>query len=330
MNTFINPEKNDYFSYLRGTDLQDLLIETSNFFLEYRNSLNLPKDLTFGVEIEYEGLLKTKIDRFINNKLKEWTSKTDGSLHYGGEITSPIMNDDIKYWEELKIVCNYLTKKAADTLHNAGGHIHVGANFLGQDLEAWKCFLKLYTAYEHILFRFVYGDKISARKTLYRYAPPVADTIYSMINYISDTDNLFKILWNLPLNSKYIALNFFNVDIFNTYGYKKNTIEFRSPNGTTNNIVWQNNINALSKMLLAAKNKIIDEDFLDYKLNNEYLSFKENEYIYSNICLKNALEFVDLVFNNNLDKIYFLRQYLKEFQNNYGINYAIRTKKFNK
>ena len=108
MNTFINPEKNDYFSYLRGTDLQDLLIETSNFFLEYRNSLNLPKDLTFGVEIEYEGLLKPKIDRFINNKLKEWTSKTDGSLNYGGEITSPI---DPKPWCRFLARCPYATRE---------------------------------------------------------------------------------------------------------------------------------------------------------------------------------------------------------------------------
>ena len=37
-------------------------------------------------------------------------------------------------------------------------------------------------------------------------------------------------------------------------------------------------------------------------------------FIYKNIFLTQAIEFVDLIFNNNLDKIYFLRQYLKSFE----------------
>ena len=51
MNTFMNQNKNDTFSSLRGVDLQDLLVEIDNNLLEYRNTLNLPKDVTFGVEI---------------------------------------------------------------------------------------------------------------------------------------------------------------------------------------------------------------------------------------------------------------------------------------
>ena len=33
-NTFINPDKNDFFSLLRGIDLQDMLVETENYLLE--------------------------------------------------------------------------------------------------------------------------------------------------------------------------------------------------------------------------------------------------------------------------------------------------------
>lgn len=35
---------------------------------------------------------------------------------------------------------------------------------------------------------------------------------------------------------------------------------------------------------------------------------------YNKIYLEQALEFADLIFNNNIDKIYFLRQYLKSFE----------------
>lgn len=326
---FINSKKNDFFAPMRGLDLQELLVQTENYLLEYRDKLNLPDDVTIGVEIEYEGILKKFTDRFIENKLNGWYSKTDGSLSSGGEITSPVMTDKTGYWKELKMVCDYLTKRGADTLHNAGGHIHIGTCILGEDIEAWKHFLKLYTVYENILFRFIYGDKISGRKKLFQYAPPIADRLYNNLNEINNAKDLSDIEWAISPREKYAALNFCNTDFYypnNEYG--KNTIEFRSPNATTNAVIWQNNINTFSKMLVSSKNKVMDEEFLDYKLKHEFYPFSGNEYLYNDVNLKNVLEFVDLVFDNNLDKIYFLRQYLKNFQENYGIKTAVRAKRF--
>lgn len=328
-NTFINPEKNDNFAFLRGIDLQDLLVETENYLLEYRDKLNLPNDVTFGVELEYEGILRSVTNKFVEKNLRDWHSKGDCSLSSGGEITSPVMIDEIRYWQELKKICEHLSRRKADTLHNAGGHIHIGTCVLGEDIEAWRNFLKLYTAYENIIFRFIYGDKISGRKKLFKYAPPIADSIYRAMPSIERADSLSDIRWALPTSDRYAALNFCNVDFYNPESrYGKNTLEFRSPNATTNAVVWQNNINAFAKMLVASRDKVMDEEFLDYKLKHEYLPYSGNEYMYNDVSLKNVLEFVDLVFDNNLDKIYFLRQYLKDFQENYGIKTAVRAKKF--
>lgn len=324
----MNQKRNDNFSILRGIDLQNLLVETNRYFLEYRDTLNLPDDVTFGVEIEYEKILKSATDKFISKNLKNWRSKSDGSLISGGEITSPVMSDDIRYWKELKKVCEHLSKRKADTLHNAGGHIHIGARVLGEDVEAWKCFLKLYTAYENVLFRFIYGDKISGRKKLFKYAPPTADLIYNRMSDISKANSISDIHWNLQTNERYAALNFCNVAFYYMECIEGNTLEFRSPNATTNEVVWQNNINTLAKMLLSSRDKVMDEDFLDYKLTHEYLPYSGNEYLYNDVNLKNALEFVDLVFDNNVDKMCFLRQYLKDFQENYGIKTAVKAKKF--
>lgn len=324
----MDQKRNDNFSILRGIDLQNLLVETNRYFLEYRDTLNLPDDVTFGVEIEYEKILKSATDKFISKNLKNWRSKSDGSLISGGEITSPVMSDDIRYWKELKKVCEHLSKRKADTLHNAGGHIHIGARVLGEDVEAWKCFLKLYTAYENVLFRFIYGDKISGRKKLFKYAPPTADLIYNRMSDISKANSISDIHWNLQTNERYAALNFCNVAFDYMECIYGNTLEFRSPNATTNEVVWQNNINTLAKMLLSSRDKVMDEDFLDYKLTHEYLPYSGNEYLYNDVNLKNALEFVDLVFDNNVDKMCFLRQYLKDFQENYGIKTAVKAKKF--
>ncbi len=325
--TFINLEENDNFHCLRGLDLRQLLSYVQNTFLEYRETINIPKNVTFGVEIEYEGLIKKNVDIFIKQNFKKWISKCDATLDSGGEITSPVMNDEKKYWKELKTVCNYLSKENADTLHNAGGHVHVGAHTLGEDVEAWKCFLKLYAAYEHILFRFAYGDKINAREKIGKYAQQVSPLIYDSLPKINESEDFLNLYSKLPVSLHNFALNYNNVkfcDIYNTK--QKNTLEFRSPNATTNEIVWQNNINAFTKMLISSKQGVINTDFLDYKLENK--SFYNNWCLNDNICLKDLLEFVDLVFDNNLDKIYFLRQYLKDLEINYGLKDQMYTKSF--
>ena len=326
-NKFINSEKNDSFVFFRGLDLQELLLETEKYLLEYRNKLNLPKDITFGAEIEYEHTPRYLVTNFIANNIEEWNSYSDSSLNSGGEINSTIMYDKEKYWKQLKMICNYLESEKADTLHNAGGHIHVGVQAIGDDVAAWRNFLKLYMAYESVIFRFIYGDKISAREKIKTYAPPLADKLYAKLSQINQVTEFLEFDDILHMG-KYYAINFNNVP-FNEFcdGYK-NTIEFRSPNSSTSEVIWQNNINTFTKMLIASKAKVIDEEFLDYKLKNEYIPYKNNEHLYNNVRLKNVLEFVDLVFDNNLDKIYFLRQYLKNLQDNYNMKEAVYAKKF--
>jgi len=83
-------------------------------------------------------------------------------------------------------------------------------------------------------------------------------------------------------------------------------------------------------MLISCKTKVINEDFLDYKLHHEFQSYKDNAYLYNTISLKNVLEFVNLVFDNNLDKVYFLRQCLKDFKENYSLKSPVRVKTLSK
>lgn len=329
---FISSDRNDDFLNLNGMDLQELIFETENYFLDYRDNLNIPQDITFGVEIEYENLSKDKVDTFIDNKYDNWSSIHDFSCLSGGEIVSPVMNDEKKYWEQLKSICDYLKKNNADTLHNAGGHIHIGASSLGNNVSGWKTFLKLYAVYESVIFRFAYGDKISGRRTLLDYAAPIADYIKHNLNSINKCNDLLEMSNILRLGSRCLAVNFSNMHLSDpSKNEVGNTIEFRSPNSSTEAIIWQNNINTFTKMLVSSGGMVIDDKFLDYKLKYEYLSFSDNSFMYNIINLKNVLEFVDLVFDNNLDKVYFLRQYLKNFEETELFNknkIPIKTKKF--
>lgn len=334
MNELFSSKNNIFFTKLSANELLELLVSIENFYLEYRNTLYLPIYETFGIEIEYEKFSENKTNKYISTYFNKWESTDDGSLVYGGEIISPIMRDLPTYWDELKNICDYLNKHNVNTSLNAGGHVHIGANILEDNLDYWKTFIKLYTVYEDTLFRFIYGDKISPRSKIRKYAPPIAKEFYRIINNFDDIENISGLFQLVPKN-RYFALNLRNA-VANYYledSNSKNTIEFRSPNATSNPIIWQNNINTFCKMLLSSSMQVIDTDFLDWKLENDFVPFCErrsysSDYLYDEINLKNILEFVDIIFDNNLDKVYFLRQYLKNFEGNYGINKAVKAKRF--
>ena len=125
---------------------------------------------------------------------------------------------------------------------------------------------------------------------------------------------------------KYRAVNFQNTKILSTIKYR-NTIEFRCPTATVNHTIWQNNINAIAKLMLSARLHMIDEEFIDYKIAKTNPKFKGKEYLYNAIDLKSVLEFVDIIFDNNYDKTCFLKQYLKNYQDNFGVKTAINAKR---
>lgn len=307
----------------KNNDLCELLVDISNFNLEYRDSLNLDKRVTFGVEIEYERMIKLFTDFYVKRNLKGWISKCDESLVLGGEVTSPICIDEKDTWVNLKKICSFLKKRKVITDDNAGGHVHVGAHII-KDYHSFRKFLKTYALYENILLRFLFGQSVSPRKTFLEYSFPISPYILKNINRINECQSMEDIQSFLPYY-RFGAINFSNIKD-NMHDIKnKNTIEFRSPNGSVDEVIWQNNINTLTKFLLSVNDSNYDEEFLDYKLKNHRLS-----HLYGVVNLRDALEFCDLVFNKEIDKYYFLRQYIKDFDDTLFMDKSVKTKKFTK
>ena len=93
----------------------------------------------------------------------------------------------------------------------------------------------------------------------------------------------------------------------------KNTIEKRTGNGTTNHIIIQNDINFTTKLMNYCNNELFDEDLIKRRvqINKKTLSKLRS---YNDIDIIGSLELADLIFNNNLDKIYFLKQYFKDMK----------------
>lgn len=306
-NSFLN--ENEKFSQMNYYDIDDIL--ATYWQLQYRPQLNLSPKITFGVEIEFEDMNYFNVEDFLTSSQINWKLDIDLSVVSGGEIISPKLSDNKNTWQVLKQICEYLKKNHANTSQNAGAHIHVGADILGNNIEKWQRFLIIYTIYERVLFHFFYGEKNYPRNGVKKHACPIAEEMFYRLKVLKKCQSLEDLAAWVPQSRKQ-AVNFTNIKWSKiNQNCEKNTIEFRTPNGTKEETIWQNMINTILHLLLIAE-KNIDMDYLNYKLEHEFSSYYFNS-LNGGINPKDALEFVDFIFQTNLDKINFLLQYFKGY-----------------
>lgn len=306
---YLNPFENTNLSSLSESELKEVLQNINKYYLEYRTIVGLDKDITFGFEIESEYAF---FDYFSDlNVDGDWDKCFDGSLFEGIELVSPSFTDNIDTWKDVREKCKLVRSFSRIGL-NAAAHIHIGAHTLGDNPKYWMNFIKLWSTYEDIIFRFLYGEYLNYRVCINNYAQNLKFEFNNIYNYLSSKPNLDTefILEQLPQGKK-TAVTFKNVYNFNEI-QKKNTIEFRCPNGTLEEIIWQNNQNLLGKIIMYSRSKkfndkIVNERFIS---DDKYATLES----YEEINIEKAIEFADLIFDNNVDKIYFLRQYLKNNQ----------------
>lgn len=350
---YLNPIDNDIISELKDKDLEQVILYLDRYYLEYRNTLGIDKNITFGIEIEIEHF-KCKINEFYDFQLlinevvgnDNWQTKNDlslynGDIDFGREISSDILIDTRKSWIDIENVCKIASSYG--TIGNkCGAHVHVGAQILGNNTLYWYRFLRLCSIYENIIYRFGYGEYLTPRDTIMKKTMPAAfvyDSKLPIIEKMLNSD-LVQLLHKLnPGNKdgldslKYYGISFWhmlcddNYDLYKDYNVfnKYCSVEYRAPNGTLDYIIWQNNINFFIKLLLYCKSSSFNDDIL----NNRRISVCNilgDIQKYSEIYFEQAIELADLIFDNNLDKIYFLRQYLKSFEK--SDKFFAKSKKF--
>lgn len=323
--SFFKLNENTMFSQLNKKELQEILRALDKFYIDYVDKIGLNYEDTFGVEIEYKGVPRKLIDFYVDENMRdyrsvvEWQSIDEPNLIGGGEVTSRILHDEKESWLELKKICQFLKDNKSNNLIMAGGHVHAWAGILGNDHNNWRRLAKMYAYFEPILYHFGTGDKINLRESIFRMAYPVSDDLISKMWRFEYAKSMNDIKSALPMHTKYLGLNFKHVLFNNLLDYEGNTIEFRFPNATIEEVIWQNNIRVFVSLLVACTQKI-DEEFLDEKIREEeflLFSFNSREEAlkrYRRLDLRRALLFADMVFNNNYDKACFLRQYTKGFQ----------------
>lgn len=326
MNTICNTTKNEYLSKfidfngnnkiseMNKSELKEFIDLIGQYNIQLRSKLNLAQYITFGLELEFENAMVETIKEELKNSLlnKQWIIKNDNSLINGAEINSPIMKDEEVFWKELDKICSIVFPQATIG-RNSGGHIHIGTQTLGEKKESWLNFIKLWSVYENIIFRFAYGEFSTARQSILEFAKPMAKTFWSDYEYLKmRNSDLESTMIRISHMNKYQAVSFITAQNYKVFA-NNNTIEFRCPNGTLNSTIWQNNVNLFVNLLLYSKSSSFNDDIIQKRyrsISNGQYSFES----YDNIYLPQAIELCDMIFANNIDKIYFLKQYLKFFQ----------------
>lgn len=336
---YLNPHENTSISKLQGLELQKLLVLINELSLEYRDILNLDNSDTFGIELEMEYAKKQAIiskfksmyqeinaldnclifANFYDHNRAIWTIKYDGSLTRGIEVTTPPMKDQQQNWNFLRNISDVLLSLSIIG-KNSSAHIHFGSHIFGSNTQYWLNFLKIWSTYENVIFRFLYGEYLTARPCVDEYASPVAKDLMQIYEDLKSINDLtFKqIIYNLSLG-KYRALNFQHVNVENDKGFMEDdTVEVRVSNNTDNVAVLQNYVNLIMKLCYYCKSSSFDDATIDKRY--ALIKGKYDSIIwYDEIYLEQALELCDLVFDNNFDKCYFLKQYIKSFKVNTGI-----------
>jgi len=217
-----------------------------------KTQITLPPNMTIGVEIESEGIDTKTIKRLLEGK--NWTTKGDGSLREGTEVVSDILTGNTEFSSnEIKSVCAVLNGVGQNISDRCGGHIHIGANYL-TSRQDWNNLIQIWGNAEKVLYIISNEEGNIPRDGVPQYARPISKKIDAAIEQgtinLEGEEDLERFVSQISITQgdRYSGINFKNVNL----GQKKNTIEFRLPNGTLNPNTWIENINLFGGIIRSA------------------------------------------------------------------------------
>lgn len=276
------------------------LIETSlQEELPFRKNLN-GNNFSFGVEIEMEKIDIKNAQRLLSHRIDQtWKQKDDDSLfsYHALELASPVLKNEKETWKQLKKL-----SKTLELLNPVFDHSSFQVNLDMIKEEDLIHFFQLFAVYEKVIYSFSKGENVDFRSSMYEYARPISFSLYEYLKKFPFPDVLKKFL-----NQK-------------TYGFAINTIyegptkgnrvmEFRTPNGTINAWYWQNYINTFFHIRKYVISKNFDKERIEYDFQRNFIPTSLQSY--SSPDFEKGLEFMNLIFEEEIDKLYFLKQYLK-------------------
>ena len=291
----------------------------SEMSFDYRETLNIPESMNFGAEIEFMVPQRNDIERVFrrvmlsqdkNKKYYKLTADRRVVKYNTGmktlELKTPILNNKKEDFDSLKNMMTGIYNDGILPSNQKGIHVHADMSLLENNPEYLETLLKIFCIYEHIIFRFSFGEEDRSNINIASYSREISNRLYNYLRKTGKINNFYKCLSELRelFNCKSYAINFHQKDL----NCKSDTIEIRPFNSSFNPIIIQNDINFVLSMINNIISNNVDLELLDYRFSEHDNGFYVKE-SYSNLHLSDAIEFSDLIFNEEIDKDYFLRQY---------------------
>lgn len=254
---------------------------------KYRYNIGLNDKYHFGIELEFTNVYLDILSKVFHEstlpvkyalhhkttgftKYDEWYLDIDSSVtkrinerFLGGELSSRILVDEKRTWEELKAICNILKNAQSTVNENCSIHIRVDLSNVKNTAYFFEVLSKLVAIYEIEMKQFYMGDSYLIRKASFEYA---RDLSSHLIDYINDVD--FSHPSYIYKFKSYKGINYFTRrDAINLQDYhEKKLIEFRYANGTLNEKTIQNNTNFTTKLVDAIIRELFDPEELSSKI----------------------------------------------------------------
>lgn len=264
------------------------------------NRTKIDKTITIGVELE---TCNTNIKDFekIKSVFTDYLIKEDKSVKNGFEIVSPVLSYNIHDMNILNRVCELLKTCKFYTDSSCGGHIHIGASYLTRK-EDYLMLLYLYNNVENIMYYITDKEGTIKRESVNEYAIKTKDIYIEAITegkLNKDTkESIIETLQQINQN-RYKGLNFKNIGLF-----RKNTIEFRMPNGEIEFPELLANIKLFAR-LIEMSHKLVDMPKTDItKLKAQKLCYIKNDEEKLNL-------FLEILFPNIVDRQIYINRYKK-------------------
>ncbi len=263
--------------------------------LPYRNHLDIKGN--FGLEIEMSLINEKDKGYLLNDELIEmgYYDSFDDSILYGIplEIATPKLMDCTSTWKTLEDLSNRM-KDCELNFDYAAFQVNLDSNLT--ELELYHMVL-FFWSFEHIIFKFSRGYDSDLR--VMEYARSLREFLLYNDHEERNHYALRKLMW-----SKRFAIALKNDKPYHQE-LPTTFVEFRTPNSSDDCFLWQNYVNTFYHFLHSIKD-------LDLNLINERLCHNKNVSEKSKTILHfdDAITFSNMIFDKDIDKIYFLKHYI--------------------
>lgn len=307
-----------FLNYLSDPDCKNLLIASiSNLDLVQKllnatppsYHLNLPKELSIGLELESEGI-NSKYIYLLSHLLSRWSAVCDNSLNDGVEIVSPVLSNNEKDFCELYCICTLLKSLNQTANLNCGGHVHIGADYL-KSKQAYINLFEIWGNSESILFQICNPENSTLRPGFAKHAKPFSQKLSIAIDkdsvLINDEYDLKQFVQEVQeiQENRYFSINVQNININNA----KNTVEFRISNGTLDFETWIDNIRLYGKIIYLSEKLAEIEQSKEMSANDMRLIHLKQQ-LKEDLPEEQKLEILlDLLFDENEKDTYRKRYY---------------------